>query len=102
MSKKIHDILLGISVLPALLVMPAFAGAPDTTNNVFVLGDIVLTNQHVAVGEAAFAGRRMNNVDTNNRYQNVFPQSGSDQTENHNRRACRSEGWPWDPRSACR
>ena len=73
MSKKIHDVLLGISVLPALLVMPAFAGAPDTTNNVFVLGDIVLTNQHVAVGEAAFAGRRMNNFDTNNRYQNVFP-----------------------------
>lgn len=73
MHKTFHNILFGISVLPALLVMPALAGAPDTTNNVFVLGDIVLTNQHVAVGEAAFAGRRMNNVDTNNRYQNVFP-----------------------------
>ena len=72
MQKKFNSILFGISVLPALLIMPAMAEDPNTTDTVFVLGDIVLTDQHVANGEAAFAGRRMNNW-VDGKYQNVFP-----------------------------
>lgn len=72
MSKKIHDVLLGISVLPALLIMPAFAADPITDQPVFVFGDVSFDNQHVANGEAAFGGRRMNNW-VDGKYQNDFP-----------------------------
>ena len=87
-----HGILCNAIAL-GLIAGPIYAAAPDTTNNVFVLGDIVLTDQHVANGDAAFAGRRMStggyfvqDPDTNvwesatqetegsvYRYQNMFP-----------------------------
>lgn len=67
-----HSLIGVVSVLPALLVMPAGADAPIVDTNVFVLGDIVLNNQHVANGEAAFVGRRMN-ATQNGKYKNDFP-----------------------------
>ena len=72
MQKKFHNILLGVSAFPALSIMPVMAANPITDRPVFVLGDIVLTDQHVAVGEAAFAGRRMDNW-VDGKYQNDFP-----------------------------
>ncbi len=72
MQKTFHDILLGISVLPALLVLPALAANPITDQSVFVFGDVAFDNQHVANGEAAFGGRRMNNW-VDGKYQNDFP-----------------------------
>ena len=57
-----YGILCNAIALGLAVATPARAGVinPDTTNNVFVLGDISLDGQHVANGEAAFAGRRMN------------------------------------------
>ena len=64
--------LLGVSVLPALLVMPTFAGAPNTSseNPAWVFGDISLNG--ATVRNAAVGGRRMNNWD-GTKYQNDFP-----------------------------
>lgn len=53
---KFHSVLLGVSVLPALLIVPAMADAPVTNTPVFVFGDVSFDNQHVANGEAAFGG----------------------------------------------
>ncbi|MBO4480196.1 MAG: YadA-like family protein [Alphaproteobacteria bacterium] len=69
---KLHGVLLGVSVLPALLIAPAMADAPVTDHPVFVFGDVTFDNQHVANGEAAFGGRRMDNWE-GNMYQNDFP-----------------------------
>jgi len=69
-----YGILCNAIALGLAVATPAKAGVinPDTTNNVFVLGDISLDDQHVANGEAAFAGRRMN-VWTEAGYRNDFP-----------------------------
>lgn len=72
MQKKFHNILLGVSVLPAFFVLPVFAADPITDQPVFVFGDVFFDNQHVANGEAAFGGRRMNNW-VDGKYQNDFP-----------------------------
>ena len=62
MNKYFHNFLMGVSVLPALAIMPAMSAVVDpiTDSPVFVLGDITLANQHVVYNQAAFAGRRMN------------------------------------------
>ena len=72
MSKKLHSVLMGISVLPALLLLPAFAVDPITDQPVFVFGDVQLNDQHVSTGAAAFGGRRMDNW-VEGKYQNDFP-----------------------------
>lgn len=72
MHKKFHNVLLGISVLPALLVLPAMAADPITDQPVFVFGDVQLNDQHVSTGAAAFGGRRMDNW-VGGKYQNDFP-----------------------------
>ena len=62
MNKYFHGFLMGVSVLPALAIMPAMGTVVDpiTDSPVFVLGDITLADQHVVYNQAAFAGRRMN------------------------------------------
>ena len=73
MHKNFHNLVLGVSVLPALLVLPAISAEPITDKPVFVLGDITLdSTDQVSVGKAAFAGRRMDNWQ-GGRYQNDFP-----------------------------
>lgn len=69
---KFHSVLLGVSVLPALLIVPAIAAAPVTDRPVFVFGDVSFDGQHVANGEAAFGGRRMDTW-VDGKYQNDFP-----------------------------
>ncbi len=68
-----NAIALGSLVAPAIAeVLPA-----ETQKNVFVLGDVSLTDQHVIYNQAAFAGRRMNVGDTLANglggYRNDFP-----------------------------
>ena len=70
---KFHNVLLGVSVLPALLVLPVMGAEPNLLGNAFVFGDVNWTNQNVAYGQAAFGGRRMN-VWSGTQYQNDFPQ----------------------------
>ena len=62
MNKYFYGFLMGVSVLPALAIMPAMGAVVDpiTDSPVFVLGDITLADQHVVYNQAAFAGRRMN------------------------------------------
>jgi len=72
MNKYFHDLLIGVSVLPALLIAPSMAADPVTDVPVFVFGDVVFDAQDVDVGQAAFGGRRMN-VWSGNKYQNDFP-----------------------------
>ena len=71
MKNNFHNFLFGISILPALLVMPAIAADPNTTGNAWVFGDVTLDNQQVTTGAAAFGGRRMEWH--GNKYQNDFP-----------------------------
>ena len=70
---KVHNIVLGVSVLPALLIMPAMGAAPNLDGDAFLFGDVNWTEQNVAYGQAAFGGRRMN-VWNGQQYQNDFPQ----------------------------
>ncbi|MBO4683481.1 MAG: YadA-like family protein [Alphaproteobacteria bacterium] len=70
---RVHNIVLGVSVLPALLIMPAMGAAPNLDGDAFLFGDVNWTNQNVAYGQAAFGGRRMN-VWNGQQYQNDFPQ----------------------------
>lgn len=70
---KVHNIVLGVSVLPALLIMPAMGAAPNLDGDAFLFGDVNWTEQNVAYGQAAFGGRRMN-VWSGQQYQNDFPQ----------------------------
>lgn len=58
MHKNFHNLILGVSVLPALLVMPAFAGAPNTEGIAFLFGDVSVTDQ-ATIDNTAFGGRRM-------------------------------------------
>lgn len=64
--------LLGISILPALLVMPAMAAAPNTTDTAFVFGDITAAAgtplDYMAVG-----GRRISTATSGGKYRNDFP-----------------------------
>ena len=66
------NLLKSIYLLPALAVLPALADDPITNVPVFVFGDVALSGQHVAYGQAAFAGRRMDNW-VGGKYQNDFP-----------------------------
>ena len=63
--------LLGISILPALLVMPAMAAAPNTTEPVFVFGDITAP-AGAPIDNMAVGGRRMNPW-VGGKYRNDFP-----------------------------
>ncbi len=71
MNKHFHNLLLGVSVLPALAIMPAMAAAPNTTEPAFVFGDVTATAgspiEYLAVG-----GRRMNPW-VAGKYRNDFP-----------------------------
>ena len=72
-TKFIPHSLIGIvSVLPALLVMPAMASAPNTDGNAFVFGDIVAPGGQ-PIEYMAFGGRRMA-FNESGKYQNDFPQ----------------------------
>jgi predicted outer membrane repeat protein len=88
MANHLHKLLSTVSVLPALLVLPAFAAAPNTDDVAFLFGDVAITGQST-IDKTAFGGRRMerNNVAMNsetglwtiveeggdNKYRNEFP-----------------------------
>ena len=60
-TKFMHFSLTGIvSVLPALLVVPAMASAPKSSGNAFVFGDVMVQNG-TPIEYMAFGGRRMDN-----------------------------------------
>ena len=64
---------MAVSVLPALLIMPAMAGNPNTSteNPAWVFGDIVVADAPVRY--AAFGGRRMEWNAAGTKYRNDFP-----------------------------
>ncbi len=69
MHKNFHNLILGVSVLPALLVMPAFAGVPNTEGIAWLFGDVSIAN--APVSQATFGGRRMEW--NGNKYKNDLP-----------------------------
>lgn len=60
---------MGVSILPALLVLPAFAGAPNTEGIAWLFGDVSIAN--APVSQATFGGRRMEW--NGNKYKNDLP-----------------------------
>ena len=88
MTYHLNKLLSTVSVLPALLVLPVFAAAPNTDDVAFLFGDVAITGQST-IDKTAFGGRRMerNNVAMNsetglwtiveeggdNKYRNEFP-----------------------------
>lgn len=64
--------LLGISLLPALLVMPAMAAAPNTTDTAFVFGDIT-AEAGTPLDYMAVGGRRISTDMVGGKYRNDFP-----------------------------
>lgn len=74
MQKKFHNFVFGVSVLPALLVMPAIAGEANITDIAWVFGDVTIPAGQ-PIDLMGFGGRRMSAAEhkVDGKYRNDFP-----------------------------